>query len=426
MISLNDFCKKYKQSKEKVTGFLISNKYLLESWDISEKWKDIIFQRNSFGHISIKIKDEEKVCKMLDINYINDFRNKFPAPYRTKDWHFVRSLGELIIDDYLFDNNIIHIYEEKIKWIEDELYSDFYIPSWDVYIEYWGMEGNSKYDDRKEKKKITYSENNFNLIELFPEDIKNINDILPKKLLKFEIWRKWNINRNIPLYKEKEMFTEEYKKILNKLEEEKNKSQPSTHILFKVWFINIINCNNEYLNKEFLSKNIDFVLIDNNFKIRWLFDIKSNISVLKLMTNNQLWIKYKVLNTTIDNKFDWVNVPEIKWDYDLGITHIDSLLDDNFWKIFDCLCKEFWWNYFIFSKIKLNELVEKSWDKLNDKYHIDFLLINKKEHRISVCLQINKDNEISDILNCVNIPYYLIDTNNDINIAHIKNIMRKF
>jgi len=56
-----------------------------------------------------------------------------------------------------------------------------------VYIEYLGLEGEAKYDKRSEIKRELYTKNAFNLIELHPNDINNLDDILPGKLLKYEI-----------------------------------------------------------------------------------------------------------------------------------------------------------------------------------------------------------------------------------------------
>ncbi len=114
------------------------------------------------------------------------FREKFPATLRTKDGHMVRSRAEVIIDNSLYDYKLLHAYERKLP-IEEDLYSDFYIPNESVYIEYWGMENDPKYLERKEEKKRIYNKYGFNLIELNDEDISNLDDYLPKKLLKYGI-----------------------------------------------------------------------------------------------------------------------------------------------------------------------------------------------------------------------------------------------
>jgi hypothetical protein len=115
-------------------------------------------------------------------------RTIFKAEFRTADGHYVRSKAEVIIDNWLFMNGMVHAYEKRLP-IEAELYSDFFIPSsnGNVYIEYWGYEDDPKYLDRKQKKIALYKDNGFNMIGLNDEDVKDIDDVLPLKLLKFGI-----------------------------------------------------------------------------------------------------------------------------------------------------------------------------------------------------------------------------------------------
>ena len=117
---------------------------------------------------------------------IEDFRKKFPATYRCMDGHYVRSRAEAMIDNWLYTNGIAHAYEKKLP-IEADVYSDFYIKQGNVYIEFWGMESDAKYARRKAVKQRAYADNDFNLIELNDADLNNLDDVLPRKLLKFDI-----------------------------------------------------------------------------------------------------------------------------------------------------------------------------------------------------------------------------------------------
>lgn len=116
----------------------------------------------------------------------DSFRDKFPATLRTKDGHMVRSRAEVIIDNALYDYKLAHAYERKVP-IEEDLYSDFFIPTENVYIEFWGLENDPKYAARKKDKISIYKKYDFKLIELTDDDISNLDDHLPKKLLKFNI-----------------------------------------------------------------------------------------------------------------------------------------------------------------------------------------------------------------------------------------------
>lgn len=116
----------------------------------------------------------------------NSFREKFPATHRSTDGHMVRSKAEMLIDNWLYMAEIVHAYERKLP-IEENVYSDFYIPTGKVYIEYWGYENDQRYLDRKKAKLEIYSKYGFNLIELNDSEVQNLDDILPRLLLKFGV-----------------------------------------------------------------------------------------------------------------------------------------------------------------------------------------------------------------------------------------------
>lgn len=106
----------------------------------------------------------------------------------TKDGDQVRSRGELIIDNYLYGNNISHEYEKSVYINEIELRPDFYLPEYDVYIEYWGYDENSQdreiadaYEQRKHEKQGLYKQGNITLIEIENKDFENIYLTLDNK-----------------------------------------------------------------------------------------------------------------------------------------------------------------------------------------------------------------------------------------------------
>ena len=71
--------------------------------------------------------------------------------------------------------------------VEEPIYSDFYIPTGKVYIEYWGFENNPKYLKRKKKKIELYEKYDFNLIQLEDKHVQNLDDVLPRLLLKYGV-----------------------------------------------------------------------------------------------------------------------------------------------------------------------------------------------------------------------------------------------
>lgn len=131
----------------------------------------------------------EKISQSIEKEVSTDeFRQKHEAKFRTQDGHRVRSKAEAMIDDYLYNAGIVHAYERRLPGIEQDVISDFYIPKGKVFIEFWGLEENKNYAERKAKKLEIYSKEKFNLIELNDNDIHNLDDVLPRKL------RQYNIN----------------------------------------------------------------------------------------------------------------------------------------------------------------------------------------------------------------------------------------
>jgi hypothetical protein len=153
--------------------------------------KEIISNKSLLRSINNKDSNEAEFNSSSEKDLeLNNFRKKFPANLRTKDGHQVRSRAEVIIDNALYDYGLAHAYERKLP-IEEDVYSDFYIPSKNggkaVYIEFWGLENDPKYAERKKLKKEIYNKYDLNLIEIGDKHIENLDDHLPRMLLKFGI-----------------------------------------------------------------------------------------------------------------------------------------------------------------------------------------------------------------------------------------------
>jgi len=123
----------------------------------------------------------------------NAYRNKYPRDFRTDDGHFVRSQGERTIDNWFYLNQIAHEYERCLtkpdgKWV----FPDFVLPydmegeyfgslSKGILVEYWGVENKADYEDRKKKKLEYYKLAGYQVIEIRPPDLKDINKLLRPK-----------------------------------------------------------------------------------------------------------------------------------------------------------------------------------------------------------------------------------------------------
>ena len=128
----------------------------------------------------------EEQIKTTEISS-NDIRNNYQRPeLRTQDGHYVRSKAELLIDNWLYVSKIVHAYERKVPNIDEDILSDFYIPTGKVFIEYWGVD-DEKYLAKKKWKLEIYNKNNIDLIELTEKDVANLDDTLAAKLRKFHV-----------------------------------------------------------------------------------------------------------------------------------------------------------------------------------------------------------------------------------------------
>ncbi|MCK4842243.1 MAG: glycerol kinase [Methylococcales bacterium] len=148
------------------------------------RWPESILNVKALKDSIDNLKGVEK--PKTDSDKADSFRHKFEAKHRSTDGHFVRSKAEMLIDNWLYMAEIVHAYERKLP-IEEDVYCDFYIPTGKVYIEFWGYDNDEKYLARKQKKQAIYQKYNFNLIELTDEEVLNLDDVLPRLLLKFGV-----------------------------------------------------------------------------------------------------------------------------------------------------------------------------------------------------------------------------------------------
>ena len=104
---------------------------------------------------------------------------------RTSDDVAVQSRGEKRIGDWLSRKRIEYVYDERYRIAGDvSIRPDFYLPEFDLYIEYWGMQ-EQDYLARKSEKKFLYQRAGKKLISLDWRDLENIEAILEEKLSRY-------------------------------------------------------------------------------------------------------------------------------------------------------------------------------------------------------------------------------------------------
>ena len=101
---------------------------------------------------------------------------------RAKDGTLVQSDGERKIADILSAENIRYRYDERFRILNGHaIRPDFYLPEFDVYIEYWGMD-TTDYKIGMLKKQQLYQQQGKKLISLYPDDKPRLRDCLLEKL----------------------------------------------------------------------------------------------------------------------------------------------------------------------------------------------------------------------------------------------------
>lgn len=166
----------FNQEKEKCTQLqkkIDSTKCLL--CKAPSKGKSFCFSCYSkFKNQSIDI----RVKNCTDGEIIDLWGNKTEP---CEDGRKVRSRAEQCIANYFFNNRIRYAYERPLSYQGKTLHPDFYLPDYDMYIEY-----NELQDEEYQKKKAfamqIYQQMNVKIVVMTKEDRENIYEYFSKLL----------------------------------------------------------------------------------------------------------------------------------------------------------------------------------------------------------------------------------------------------
>lgn len=101
---------------------------------------------------------------------------------RTVDEVAVQSKGEKRIGDWLAAKGIAYRYDARMLIAGGErIRPDFYLPEFDLYIEYWGMD-TPEYLASRQRKQILYQRERKKLISLSFRDLERLEETLEEKL----------------------------------------------------------------------------------------------------------------------------------------------------------------------------------------------------------------------------------------------------
>ena len=111
-------------------------------------------------------------------------KHERPTRFKCIDGHIVKSKGELIIDNHLTRLCIEHEYEKIIKVNNKPIKTDWYLPKYKIFMEYWGYYGKD-YEKRKEEKITLYRKGKLDLISIEDIMLSDIYSNLKNELERF-------------------------------------------------------------------------------------------------------------------------------------------------------------------------------------------------------------------------------------------------
>lgn len=155
--------------------------------DIEKFIKDIFIESKGSEYVDILSKDIHKAISKQDQKQDSQQEKIYSAT----DGHSVKSLGEKIVDDMLYNNRIVHAYSPTVSEIditeEQSVEADWFIPvlssAKGIYIEYWGMTTKS-YLENKQRKIDQYKKHNIPVIEIQKEEPFENSDILRVRIMR--------------------------------------------------------------------------------------------------------------------------------------------------------------------------------------------------------------------------------------------------
>lgn len=131
-------------------------------------------------------------------------RYKILVPYKKNNYD---SPAEEKIAGYFKRKNIIYHHHPEIKvpktfWIFTipfvnlRLEPDFFLPEFNVFVEYWGMIDDPEYKKNSyDRKKKLYKDNSLDFISLYPKNMDNLDFVFTSKLLDLIKEREGNLRK---------------------------------------------------------------------------------------------------------------------------------------------------------------------------------------------------------------------------------------
>lgn len=116
----------------------------------------------------IQTRGDDKVSKEM-------LRYRRSLPREAIDGTYVKSFGEKVIANFLFEHDIQYRYERTFKWWDGSNYRpDFTLEQHNIVIEYFGLQGDPDYDALSDgKRRYWQNKSGWRLLEFFPNRLRN-------------------------------------------------------------------------------------------------------------------------------------------------------------------------------------------------------------------------------------------------------------
>lgn len=128
---------------------------------------------------------------LLVITIREKYPKKYGTPSITNNGEDVKSKGEKQIADYLNQACIKYVYEKKFTSKNGKtIRPDFYLPDYDVFVEYWGLVNadnprvKRNYVKSMKWKMAQYHSKKQKFVSIYPKNLRNLDWIFKKKLEK--------------------------------------------------------------------------------------------------------------------------------------------------------------------------------------------------------------------------------------------------
>ena len=134
---------------------------------------------------AISLFDEIKREKGINVkaSELMERSDSMEPTFHTKTGHLVKTRAEMMIANFLFDNNLLFQYNSVATWAEkDDFRALFYIPKLDLYIDHHPYDYVKEYQKVMKAKIKEYDKHKKRHVYLTSEDEKNIEEAMRLKL----------------------------------------------------------------------------------------------------------------------------------------------------------------------------------------------------------------------------------------------------